>query len=59
MIRQFGSDRRGNYALMTVLAMVPLMGALAIGVDYTELTRQRQDTLNEVVPLGETVWRLG
>ncbi|WP_258052441.1 pilus assembly protein [Mesorhizobium sp. INR15] len=52
MIRQFGSDRRGNYALMTVLAMVPLMGALAIGVDYTELTRQRQDTLNALDAAG-------
>ncbi|QPC93753.1 pilus assembly protein [Mesorhizobium sp. INR15] len=52
MIRRFGSDRRGNYALMTVLAMVPLTGALAIGIDYTELTRQRQDTLNALDAAG-------
>jgi len=52
MIRRFGSDRRGNYALMTVLAMVPLTGALAIGVDYTELVRQRQNALNSLDAAG-------
>lgn len=52
MIRRFGSDRRGNYALMTVLAMVPLTGALAIGVDYTELVRQRQNALNALDAAG-------
>jgi Flp pilus assembly protein TadG len=52
MIRRFGSDRRGNFALMTVITMVPLMGALAIGVDYTELVRQRQDTLNALDAAG-------
>ncbi|PBB67794.1 hypothetical protein CK228_15245 [Mesorhizobium sp. WSM4312] len=52
MIRRFGSDRRGNYALMTVVAMVPLMGGLAIGVDYTEMTRQRQTTLNALDAAG-------
>ncbi|MGX5849677.1 pilus assembly protein TadG-related protein [Mesorhizobium sp. PL10] len=52
MIRRFLSDRRGNYALMTVIAMVPLMGALAISIDYTELIRQRQDTLNALDAAG-------
>jgi len=52
MIRRFGSDRRGNYALMTVVAMVPLMGGLAIGVDYTEMTRQRQNALNALDAAG-------
>ncbi|TIT78598.1 MAG: TadE/TadG family protein [Mesorhizobium sp.] len=31
---------------MTAIAMVPLMGALAIAVDFTELNRQRQMVLN-------------
>lgn len=48
MIRNFGRDRRGNYALMLVLIMVPLMFALALAVDYTELTRERQNTLNSL-----------
>lgn len=52
MIRKFGRDRRGNYALMTVIAMVPLIGAVAISVDYTELARQRQDALNALDAAG-------
>jgi len=46
MIRRFLRDIRGNYAMMTVLASVPIMGGLALAVDYSEMTRQRQETLN-------------
>ena len=52
MIRRFFSDERGNYALMTVVAIVPIMGALALGVDYTEMARQRQETLNALDASG-------
>lgn len=52
MIRKFGSDRRGNYALMTVVTMVPLMGGLALSVDYSELFRQRHGTLNALDAAG-------
>lgn len=52
MIRRFLRDRRGNYALMTVITMVPLMGALALAIDYTQLIRQRQDTLNALDAAG-------
>ncbi|HEY4192076.1 MAG TPA: TadE/TadG family type IV pilus assembly protein [Mesorhizobium sp.] len=52
MIRKFLNDRSGNYALMTVITMVPLMGALALGIDYTDLTRQRQDTINALDAAG-------
>ena len=41
-IRRFLADCRGNYALMTAVAMVPLMGGVAIAVDYAEMTRQQQ-----------------
>ena len=41
LIRKFLKDKRGNYALMTAITMIPLMGAVAIAVDYTELVRQR------------------
>ena len=41
MIRRFLNDIRGNYVMLTVIAMVPIMGGLAIAVDYTELSRQR------------------
>ncbi|KQZ16655.1 hypothetical protein ASD50_08695 [Mesorhizobium sp. Root552] len=46
MFMKFRKDTRGNYALVTALAMAPLMGALAIAVDYTEMSRQRLDTRN-------------
>ncbi|MET3582354.1 Flp pilus assembly protein TadG [Mesorhizobium robiniae] len=52
MIRKFGRDRRGNYALMTVITMVPLMGGLALGIDYSELLRQKHNTLNALDAAG-------
>ncbi|TGQ52150.1 hypothetical protein EN836_21100 [Mesorhizobium sp. M1C.F.Ca.ET.193.01.1.1] len=52
MIREFLRDRRGNYALMTVITMVPLMGGVALAVDYTELIRERQETLNALDAAG-------
>ncbi|ESX42953.1 pilus assembly protein [Mesorhizobium sp. M1148] len=52
MIRRFLNDRRGNYALMTVITMVPLMGALAIAIDYTDLLRQKQNMLNALDAAG-------
>ncbi|MGT2468685.1 pilus assembly protein TadG-related protein [Mesorhizobium atlanticum] len=45
-------DRRGNYALMTVITMIPLMGGVALAVDYTELVRERQETLNALDAAG-------
>ncbi|QIA24156.1 pilus assembly protein TadG-related protein [Mesorhizobium sp. AA22] len=52
MIRKFGRDRRGNYTLMTVITMVPLMGGLALSVDYSELLRQKNATLNALDGAG-------
>ncbi|WP_186815542.1 MULTISPECIES: pilus assembly protein [unclassified Mesorhizobium] len=46
ILRRFCRDRGGNYALVTALAMAPLMGAVAIGVDFTELNREKQMVLN-------------
>ncbi|MEP9389038.1 pilus assembly protein [Mesorhizobium sp. KR9-304] len=45
MFRRFLKDVRGNYLLLTAISMVPIMGALAIAIDYTELTRQRSLTM--------------
>ena len=44
--RRFCRDRRGNYALVTAVAMVPLMGAVAMAVDFSELNRQKQMVMN-------------
>lgn len=52
MIRRFLCDKRGNYALMTVITMIPLMGGVALAIDYTELIRERQETLNALDAAG-------
>ncbi|WP_353641920.1 pilus assembly protein TadG-related protein [Mesorhizobium sp. WSM2239] len=46
MLRRFARDQRGNFAMMMVIATVPILGGLALAVDYSELSRQRQIVLN-------------
>lgn len=46
MLRKFLADTRGNYAMITGLLMAPLFGAVALAVDYSEMSRQRLDTRN-------------
>jgi Flp pilus assembly protein TadG len=46
MLRRFAGDKRGNFSMMMVIATVPMLGGLALAVDYTELSRQRQIVLN-------------
>jgi Flp pilus assembly protein TadG len=52
MIGRFLRDRRGNFALMTAIMMVPLIGAVALAIDYTEVSRQKQATLNALDAAG-------
>ncbi|MGE0502874.1 MAG: pilus assembly protein TadG-related protein [Rhizobiaceae bacterium] len=52
MFRRFLRDRRGNYMLLTAASMVPIMGGLAVAIDYTEMARQRQETLNALDAAG-------
>ena len=52
MIRNFLRDRRGSYAILTVAAMVPIMGALALAIDYSEMSRQREITRNALDAAG-------
>lgn len=52
MIGNFRRDRRGNYFLMTAITIVPLMGGLALSVDYGELLRQKHETLNALDAAG-------
>ncbi|CCV13043.1 conserved hypothetical protein [Mesorhizobium sp. STM 4661] len=52
MLGKFWRDRRGNYTLMTVITMVPLMGGLALSIDYSQLLRQKQDALNALDAAG-------
>jgi Flp pilus assembly protein TadG len=51
-MRRFLADRRGNYALMTAVAMVPLMGGLALAVDFSEMNRQKQAVANALDAAG-------
>jgi Flp pilus assembly protein TadG len=52
MFRKFWSDQRGNFAMMTVICMVPLLGGLAVAIDYAEMTRERTQTLNALDAAG-------
>ncbi|MBL8579415.1 MAG: hypothetical protein JNK47_19610 [Mesorhizobium sp.] len=52
MFRRFWNDISGNYLMLTAIAMVPIMGGLAIGVDYTELSRQRAITKSALDAAG-------
>ncbi|WP_274426983.1 TadE/TadG family type IV pilus assembly protein [Chelativorans sp. YIM 93263] len=46
MFLKFARDQRGNYAIITALAMLPILGAVTIAVDYSEVSRQRQVAQN-------------
>lgn len=46
MFRRFLRDRSGNYAMMLVVALIPIMGSVAVAVDYSQMVRLRQVTLN-------------
>ena len=52
MIRKFLRDRGGNYAMLTGLAMLPIMGGIAIAVDFSEMNRQKQATVNALDAAG-------
>lgn len=52
MLRKLARDRRGNYTMMLGAAMIPIMGGLALAVDYTEMSRQRQLALNALDAAG-------
>ena len=52
MLKKFLHDTSGNYAIATAVLVVPLLGALALAVDYTEISRQRAMTLNALDAAG-------
>jgi Flp pilus assembly protein TadG len=41
MIRRFRRDLRGNFGMMTAFAMLPIMGGVALAVDYAEMNREK------------------
>ena len=52
MILNFLLDRRGNYAMLMGVAMLPIMGSLAVAVDYSEMNRQKQATISALDAAG-------
>lgn len=52
MFRRFLEDRRGNFAVATAVAIVPILGALALAIDYSEMSRQRALALNALDAAG-------
>ena len=52
MLRKFLTDKSGNFAMMTAIATVPLLGGLALAIDFTEVSRQRQETMNALDAAG-------
>ena len=52
MIREFLRDRGGNYAMLMGIAMLPIMGSVAIAIDFSEMNRQKQATINALDAAG-------
>ncbi len=49
---RLSADRSGGYSIAFAVALVPILGGMAIAVDYAEMTRQRQATLNALDAAG-------
>lgn len=43
LLSTFARDRGGNYAVITAIASLPLLGAVALAVEYTNASRMRSD----------------
>jgi Flp pilus assembly protein TadG len=52
MIRKFLKDRRGNYAMLVGFAMLPIMGSVAIAIDFSEMNRRKQATVSALDAAG-------
>ncbi len=52
MIRRFLRDTVGSYAIAVAIGLVPIMGGVALAIDYGELTRQKQATVNALDAAG-------
>ena len=42
-------DRSGGYGIAFTVALVPIFGALAIAVDFSEMNRQRQADITQEI----------
>lgn len=46
MFRRFWRETGGNFGIATAIALIPIFGALAFAVDYAQMDREQQLTLN-------------
>lgn len=46
VIRRFAGDRRGNFAIMVAVAVIPMLGGIGLAVDYANLLRQKTRLAN-------------
>jgi Flp pilus assembly protein TadG len=42
----FLADTTGHYSIMTAVSLMPILGSIAVGLDLSEMYRQREITLN-------------
>ncbi len=47
-MNRFLSDRRGNFAAMTVIASIPMLAGVAVSVEYANISRAQSDLQNAV-----------
>jgi Flp pilus assembly protein TadG len=52
MFVRFWNDSRGNYAMLMAVVIVPIMGSLALAVDYADMVNRKQSTLNALDAAG-------
>jgi Flp pilus assembly protein TadG len=57
MIRRFRKDVSGNFGMIAAFAMLPIMGGLALAVDYGEMNRERQVVANALDAAGMATGR--
>nr|WP_297265268.1 pilus assembly protein [Mesorhizobium sp.] len=49
---RFRRDEGGNYAIAFAIALIPILGGMAIAIDFAEMNRQKQATLNALDAAG-------
>lgn len=57
MFKKFLRDTTGNYALTGAIALIPIMSAVGLGVDYTQLTNHKNNAANALEAAGLAVGR--
>ena len=57
MFKKFLKDTSGNYAIAGAVALVPIMGAVGLGVDYAQLTRHKAAAVSALEASGIAVGR--